>query len=89
MIKEHKMQLGSRDSCSGFFHSLEKSARMLWNQKVAARLHTIFYHKFVECHSHRYNLAVKDVVDDHNAVVAIVYKFMRNRLYSIPDAMLC
>lgn len=44
---------------------------------------------FVGCHSHRFNLAVKDFIDNHLELILRVKDFMRQLSYQIPAAKLC
>ena len=43
---------------------------------------------FVGCHSHRFNLAVKDILEDHTAAISKVQELMHKLCYHIPAAML-
>lgn len=43
---------------------------------------------FVGCHSHRFNLAVRDVLADHKALIGKVHDLMRRISFQIPSAKL-
>lgn len=43
---------------------------------------------FVSCHSHWFNLAVKDVIKDNKGIIAKGYVQMSKILYFIPAAMI-